>query len=61
MYLVGFVFNQYLPLGNDHFYCLALTFYILLAAGYFGFGIISHCMVDNAAFQATWHCGGKCV
>jgi hypothetical protein len=32
-----------------------------LAAGYFGFGIISYFMVDHAAFQVAWYCGGRCV
>jgi hypothetical protein len=57
MYLISFVFAQYLSLTNDYIHRLDITVYIVLAAGHTGFGIISHCMVDHATFQAVGYCG----
>ncbi len=50
------LFVEQLYLIHDNIHRLDLPLYILLAAGYSGVGIISHCMADHASLQATWRC-----
>mgnify|MGYP001556733717 CR=1 FL=1 len=56
-----FVFLYCLSLMHDHFYCLDPAVYLLLAFGYFSFGVIPNCLVDNVAVQAARYCGRRSI
>ena len=49
---------QYLSLHHDYIHRLDHPLYSLLAAGYFGFGTVSHFLDTYTPIQVTRYCSG---